>query len=291
MKKFDYFAPGSVKEAVTLLRERGPEGKVLAGGTDLIVQIRENMKGIAPSYLVSLKNLAELRGLEYDVDKGLKIGALTTLRTLIESPVVQEQYPILAQAADVIGSVQIQNVATVGGNLCNAAPSADMAPPLITLGAEVTIVGPDGERTLLLEDFFTGPGQTVLAPDQILTEIHVPPPLAHSGGAYMRHTTRQRMDIAVVGVGSFVILDEAGACQDLRIALGAVAPTPIRAKKTEAVLRGQTPEDNLIEEAARVASEECRPISDVRGSAEFRRHLVGVLTKRTLGAALAAAGS
>lgn len=285
MRRFEYFAPESVAEAVTLMSQRGPGGKFLAGGTDLLVQMRE--AGLKPAYLVSLRNLAELRDLRYDPHVGLTIGSLVTMDSMVSSSIVQEKYAILAQGARLVGSVQIKNLATVGGNLCNAAPSADTAPPLIALDARAKITSPDGERTVPLEDFFIGPGETVLAPAELLTEIVVPTPPRRSGGCYMRHTPRAWMDIAVVGVASFVVLDEAGACRDARIVLGAVAPTPMRARGAEDLLRGRSLSDATIEEAAERASEEARPISDIRASAEYRRHLVGVLTRRTLRQALA----
>lgn len=285
MRRFDYFAPASITEAINIMSQRGPGGKFLAGGTDLLVQMRE--AGLAPKYLVSLRNLVGLRDLRYDPKAGLTVGSLVTMDDLVTSRIVREEFAILAQGAQLVGSMQIKNLATIGGNLCNAAPSADTAPPLIALDAQAKIAGPDGQRTVPLEDFFVGPGQTVLGPAELLTEIVVPTPPRCSGGCYMRHTPRAWMDIAVVGVASFVVLDEAGACRDVRIVLGAVAPTPLRARGAEELLRGRALSDVAIEEAARRASEEAKPISDIRASAEYRRHLVSVLTRRTLRRALA----
>jgi len=282
MRKFDYYAPDTLKEAIAILRQNGPGGQVLAGGTDLLVQIKEHIKGMAPKYLVSLKNLDELKVLRRNGARGLRIGARVTMSEVVESALVQKGYPIIVDGARLIGSMQIRNLATVGGNLCNAAPSADMAPPLIALGAKAISVGTRGRRTVALEDFFVGPGKTVLKPDEILVEIDVPRPPARSGGAYLRHTPRQYMDIAVVGVGSFVVLDAKGRCKDARIVLGAVAPTPIRAAKAEATLVGKVLDDEAIADAAEIATTEARPISDVRGSAEYRRYMVGVLTRKTL---------
>src|SRR6185437_11106995 len=191
---------------------------------------------------------------------------------------------IVADGAGLIGSIQIRNLATVGGNLCNAAPSADVSPPLIAAGARAEIIGPDGTRSVPMDEFFLGPRRTVLGPTELLLGVWVPEPAARSGGHYLRHTPRKEMDIAVVGVGSTITLD-GERCADARIALGAVAPTPVRARGAEEALRGQVVSPDLIEEAARLAAEDARPISDVRGSAEFRRHLVAVLTRRTLTAA------
>lgn len=286
LRRFRYYAPATLEEAVSLLGELGDGGKLIAGGTDLLVQMRE--RGLHPPYLVSLKNFSQLRGIGVQADGGLRIGALTYLRDLERSEVIRQRFDIIAQAASLIGSVQIRNTATVGGNLCNAAPSADMAPPLIALEAEAVIFGPGGERRVLLEEFFLGPGRTVLATNEILAAILVPPPLPHSAGTYLRHTPRQQMDIAVVGVGAVLQVEpESRRCQVARIALGAVAPTPIRAKGAEAVLTGQAITDELIEEAAQRAVQECRPISDVRASAQFRRWLVRVLTRRAVSSALA----
>jgi len=190
----------------------------------------------------------------------------------------------------VVGSRQTANMATVGGNLCNAAPSADTAPPLLVLGAKARILGPRGERLLPLEEFFLGPGRTVLEHGEVLVEVLLPPPLPRSASAYRRHTPRQCMDIAVVGVAAFLALDEAGEkIAEARIALGAVAPTPIRAHRAEALLVGRPASPEVLGEAALMAREEASPISDVRGSAQFRRYLVGVMTEAVLEEALSRA--
>jgi carbon-monoxide dehydrogenase medium subunit len=184
----------------------------------------------------------------------------------------------------------VRNLATLGGNVCNAAPSADMVPPLLVLEAEAVIAGPRGQRRVRLDEFFVGVRQTVLAPDELLVEVVVPNPGAGSGGHYLRHTPRRELDIAVVGVASQVTLSDDGSCAKARIALASVAPTPLRAREAEAALEGRAVTDEAIEEAAELAVRAARPISDQRGSAEFRSHLVRVLTRRTLRRALERAG-
>ncbi len=284
MRKFAYEVPQSLQEASQVLRHWGPDARVLAGGTDLLVQIKES--GWVPSCLVSLRRLDALKGIRWG-EEGLWIGARTTMKELLDSSEARPCTALL-EGAGLIGSPQIRSVATIGGNICNAAPSADTAPGLIALGAEAVIA--DGEqRVVPVEDFFTGPGRTVLQTGELLTGVRIPRPPARSGSAYLRHTPRAWMDIAVVGVASYVQLDEAGRCADVRIALGAVAPTPIRAPQAEAILQGESPTSEAIEAAARQAAREARPISDVRGSADYRRHLVYVLTRRTLHMALARA--
>lgn len=280
MYKFDFVAPRSPEDVVAQLRERGPGGKLLAGGTDLLLQTKARV--VKPAYVVDLGRLDDLARLEHRPGEGLWIGATVRARAIQLSPLFQNGYSVVADGAKLIGSVQIRNLATVGGNLCNAAPSADVAPPLIAAGARAEIMGTDGPRSVPLDEFFVGPRRTVLGPAELLLGVWVPEPASRSGGHYLRHTPRKEMDIAVVGVASSVTVDGSGRCTDARIALGAVAPTPIRAVKAEAALRGQQLSTELIDHAASVAAEEARPISDVRGTAEFRRHLVGVLTRRTL---------
>jgi carbon-monoxide dehydrogenase medium subunit len=277
--KFDFVAVRSPEEAVARLAERGPDGRPIAGGTDLLVQTRARL--ITPAYVVDLGNIAELARLAQEPDGAIWIGATARMRAIQLSPLFRGAYRVIAEGAGLVGSIQIRNLATAGGNLCNAAPSADLAPPLLAVGAVAEILGPGGRRAVPLEDFFLGPRRTVLAPAEILLGVRVPRLPPRTGGHYARHTPRREMDIAVVGVAAVVTLDN-GHCADARIALGAVAPTPIRAARAEAVLRGQPLSAEVIAEAARLAAEDARPISDVRGSADFRRHLVRVLTRRTL---------
>ncbi len=292
MIKFEYLRPTSLEEAISLVAKYGDKAKVCAGGTDLIVKMRQ--KVLKPSHVVNIGSLAGLDYISYDNSKGLRIGALTTIRSIEKSSELREKgYGMLCHAASQMASGPVRNVATVGGNLCNAAPSADMAPGLIALSGKARIVGSGGERIIPLEDFFTGPGFTVLDADELLVEIQIPPLSSPcSGGAYFKHSIRGTVDLAIVGVAASLTLDSTGnLCEDARIVLGAVAPTPLRVHKAEDVLKGKNLKDDLIDEAARVASEEAHPISDVRSSAEYRSKMVAVFTRKALKAALEEAKS
>ena len=286
MHKFAYHAPASVKEAATLLAKNGPNGKVLAGGTDLLVQIKEHVRGLAPDYVVSLKNIRELREVKFSVRGGLTIGSGATITSALAVPGVRKHFPGIAQGVEIIGSAQIQNIATIGGNICNAAPSADGVPPLIAYGATLEIASRSKTRTVAIADFFVGPGKTVLRPDELLVSVHVPTPPARSGCDYVRHTPRAQMDIAMVGVAAYVELTRAGKIGVARIVLGAVAPTPIRAHHTEEMLTGVAPSEELLTAAGNMAAGEESPISDMRGSAGYRRYITSVLVRRTLRAAI-----
>ena len=263
---------------------------MLAGGTDLLVRLKRWQ--IEPRYVVNLKGVQGLSGVEVPEGGGLRIGALTTLSDLASSPLLQDGLAAVSQAASKIGSVQVRNLATIGGNLCNAAPSADMAPPLIALGAHAVLSGMGGERTVPLEDFFVGPGETTLEPDEVLTHVLVPRPAPSSVCLYWKQGGRRAMDIAIVGV-SVAMGASADACHGVRIALGAVAPVPLRAVAAEVYLEGRTPTEEAAAEAGRLASEAASPISDVRASEFYRRRLVAVLVKRQVGQAwrLAKVGS
>ncbi len=289
MQSIQYYAPQSLPEALALFKERGAGGRALGGGTDLVVQVHEGGKIPAPAYLVSLRRLPELRGIEFTEKDGLRIGASTTMAELADSPLVRERYRLLADGAGIVGSLQTMNMATVGGNVCNGAPSADTAPPLLASEAVAVIAGPNGERELPMEEFWLGPNQTALAPGEILKELRLPPPPPNSGGVYVRRTPRKQMDIAVVGVAVLLTLGKDGRIERARIALGAVAPTPIRARNAEAALEGNTAGEELFASAAEAAASQATPISDQRGSAEFRRHLVRVTAKRCLAEAAARA--
>ncbi len=256
-----------------------PGAKILAGGTDLLVHMKLRVK--TPEVIVDVGRISGANELSISRKKGLTIGPAVTMRRIELSDAIWKTYAGFAQGASVVGSIQIRGLATVAGNVCNAAPSADSAPGLITLGARVKIAGKNGRRTVQVENFMLGPGQTALRDGELVTGIHVPTPAPRTGSAYMRHTPRGAMDIAVVGVGvSITLAARTGACQAARIVLGAVAPTPMRAKAAERVLRGKQLSEELIEKAAEVAAGEAKPISDVRASADFRRELVGVLTRR-----------
>lgn len=288
MKDFEYFAPKSLDEALTILVRYRGEARPIAGGTDLLVQMKQ--RRAQPRCVVNLKRIPGLRGIVFDPETGLRLGALTTLSDIIRSEVIRQHYPVLAYTASRMAGNQIRNLATVGGNLCNASPAADTAPPLIALNATAHIAGPGGVRTISLENFFLGPGRTVLAPDELLVELHLPPPLPAQETRYQKLEYRQAMDIAVVGVAASVRRRATGngpACEDARIVLGAVAPTPLRARRSEDLLRGHTVTEDLLVEAGHVAAEEAKPIDDVRGSAWYRRQMVAVLTRRVLREVLA----
>jgi len=282
LRAFEYHAPATLDEAISLLQRHGESARPLAGGTDLVVQMKESAtKFPLPSHLVSLLRVPELRGIEFSDKEGLRIGAGATMTEVADSPAIRERYTAIAEGAALVGSIQTMNMATVGGNLCNAAPSADIAPPLIVFDAEAVIVGPSGRRSLPLEEYFLGPGKTALAPHELLAEVRVPVPSASTGSAYARHTPRKQMDIAVVGVAVALTL-AGGRIERARVALGAVAPMPVRAGRAEAQLEGEPPSDECLARATDAAVEESSPISDVRGSAEFRRHIVRVTTERML---------
>jgi CO/xanthine dehydrogenase FAD-binding subunit len=289
MRRFDLATPTSLDDCVKLLAAHGPESKLVAGGTDLLPQLKNGL--IKPAHVIDLSGVAELKTLAPDDGRGFRVGAAVTARQLERDARVRSTYPSLAESGALVGSIQVRNLATLGGNICNAAPSADMAPPLLALEAEAVIAGPGGKRRRVpAASFFVGVRRTVLAPDEVLVEFVLPAPGPHSGGSYLRHTPRRELDIAVVGVASQISLND-GVCTKARIALAAVAPVPVHATAAEQSLQGQRLTPERIEQAAALAVEAARPISDQRGSAEFRRHLVRVLTRRTLTLALARASA
>jgi carbon-monoxide dehydrogenase medium subunit len=285
MKAFDYAAPTTVAEAVALLAERGERARALAGGTDVIVQVREGRRDL--DLLVDVKHIPELNELAYDPERGLRLGAAVPCYRLVEKPGLARAYPGLVEAAGLIGGTQIQSRASVGGNLCNASPAADGVPALIAASAVCVIAGPDGTRELPVEAFCTGPGRTALRRGEMLVSLHLPAPRPHTGSAYLRFIPRNEMDIAVVGAGVQLTLDDRRSkCVAARVALAAVAPTPLLVAEAGAALVGRLPSPEDIDKAAGLARTAARPISDMRGDADYRRHLVGVLTKRTLAIAL-----
>jgi len=285
MRRFDYFAPASLDEAIALLQQRGDVSKLLAGGTDLLVQVKE--AGLRPSAVISLHHLQELRGIEFNDARGLRAGALTDMASVAEHPIIRQRYAALAEGAGMVGSIQTRNMATLGGNIANAAPSADTAPPLVVFDAIAEVAGAGGRREIPVSELFAGPGRTTLAPHEVLAGFRLAAPPPATGSVYQRHTPRKIMDIAVVGVAVRLTLAPGdGVIGEARICLGAVAPTVIRAPEAEAALTGQAPTGELFARAAGLAQAAARPISDVRGSAGFRRYLVGVMTKRCLGIAL-----
>jgi CO/xanthine dehydrogenase FAD-binding subunit len=278
--RFDYLQPTDVADCLGLLAKHGAGAKIIAGGTDLIPKAQARVAD--PRYVVDVTGIAELCDIT-DAAGGLRIGAAVTVADVSRSPLVRERFPLLASAAALIGSVGIRNVATIGGNICNASPSSECSPALMCLSAEARIVGPDGERTVPIEEFFVGPGMNVLSADELLREIHIPRLGPHARGVYLKHSPRGSIDLATVGVAVLASFSaDTGACEDVRIALGAVAPTPLRAGEAERLLRGAVWSDKVITDATAAAAEAARPIDDVRASAAYRRKMVGVFTGRAL---------
>ncbi len=289
MKHFDYSEPASLDEAVALLRT-GPEpATLLAGGTDLLVQMKEHVR--QPAHVINIKKIPGMDDFAFDAKDGLLLGALVTTRQVETSPITRRHYASLAKAVTDFASIQVRNRATVVGNVCRASPSADTIPTLVADGAVLRIHGPDGRRRCTVQDFCTGPGRTSLAADEIVTHIEIPAPAPRTGKVYIKLGRRVQMELATVGVAAHVSLAEDGSVAGVSIVLGAVAPTAMRALNAEALLRGQRPAPGLLQAAAQAASDEARPIGDVRGSAAYRREMVRVLTQRALEQALQEARS
>jgi carbon-monoxide dehydrogenase medium subunit len=278
---FEYHAPATIEEALDLITHYGDNGRFMAGGTDLLLAMKK--REITPEHLVALSGITALKGITFDKKKGLTIGALTTLAEIERSDIIKRQFLPLRDAIDVMASAQIRNLATIGGNLCSAVPSADTAPPLIALNASLKLVGPEGERSMPVEAFFTGPAETVRKANEMLTAIMIPKPEVLSSGCYLKLMRRRAMDLALVGVAACLKLDkEKKICMEARIALGAVAPTPIRVPEVEALLVNKAIDERLITEAARITGMQCRPISDIRASLEYRCSMVEVFTRRAI---------
>ena len=285
MEAIDYIVPKTIGEAVQTMASRGDRARALAGGTDLLVQLRGGRR--SADLVVDLKEIPELNALTYSPRNGLTVGAAVPCYQIYGDQAVASAYPAIIDAASLIGSIQIQGRASLGGNLCNSAPSADSIPALIALGAVANVVGPSGSRQIPVEDFCTAPGRNAMQTGEILVSIQVPAPQAHSGAAYLRFIPRNEMDIAVAGVGSSVVLDASG--QNFvsgRISLASVAPTPVFARAAGESLAGKPVSDATIEEAAQQAMADAKPITDMRGTIQQRIHLVGVLTRRTLNIAV-----
>ena len=281
MKYVDYERPTSLKSALSILSEKGDVTKVLAGGTDILVKLRGRRE--QPDVLMDSKEIPELNELAYDQNKGLTIGAAVPLYKLYDNADVKNNYPALVDSTTIIGGSPIQGRATVGGNLCNAAPSADAIPTLIVLGAKALISSADGTREINVDEFCTGPGSNVLKSNELLVSINVPAPKENSGAHYMRFIPRNEMDIAVVGIGTSVELNAEGdKFKNVNVALASVAPTPIFVREISEFLSGKEVNDENIEKAGQLAKEASSPISDMRGTAEYRQHLCSVLTKRSL---------
>jgi carbon-monoxide dehydrogenase medium subunit len=287
IKDFEYLAPKTLKEALTLLDKYQDECKVIAGGQSLLILMRQGL--VTPQYLIDIKGLSELSYIKSDTKEGLRIGALTTHRAIEKSPLIRKKFSVLAEMERRLASIQTRNWGTIGGNLCHADPAGDPAPVLIALNATLTTASLKGERNMAVEDFCLDYFETALEPGELLTEIQVPATPPHTGTAYTKFNVIES-DLATVGVAVSVTLGSSdGVCQDVRIALGAVAPTPMRAKQAEAVLRGKKITDNLLKEAGEVASTGAEPISDIYGSEGYRRELVRVLVARVGKEALARA--
>jgi carbon-monoxide dehydrogenase medium subunit len=281
VQPFNYICPHSIDDVVALLANNGGQVRILSGGTDLLVQLREGRR--AAQLVVDIKQLPEVGELRYDPAMGQWLGAAAPCCRIAGDAALAARYPGLIDAVALIGGVQIQGRASVGGNLCNASPAADSIPALIVHRAACIIAGPGGRRELPVEEFCVSPGQTALGPGELLLGLRLPPPPHGFGAAYLRFTTRNEMDIAVVGAGAAVILDERGGVfEAARIALGAVAPTPIFVREAEAALAGQPVSDAAVDAAARAAQAAARPIDDVRGTAAQRTQLTAVLVRRAL---------
>jgi CO/xanthine dehydrogenase FAD-binding subunit len=275
---FSYERPTSVAAAIAALQ--ADSARALAGGTDLIPQMREGRRAV--QRVVDLKHVPDLMTIDLAADGSLVVGAAVRASDVAGHPDIAARYPAVGQSARLIGSLQVQNRASLGGNICNAAPSADAVPALICHGAEARIAGPAGARSEPLEAFIRGPGKTSLVPGELLVGVRLPTPPSRSAACYQRFTPRREMDIAVAGVASWIALDAQGAIAEARIVLASVGPTPIRAHTAERRLLGERPQPGLLAEAGRLAATDARPISDTRGSADYRRSLVAVLTARTL---------
>jgi CO/xanthine dehydrogenase FAD-binding subunit len=301
MKAFEYFRPKTLEEGLTLFAKYGEKAKWIAGGTDVIVMIKQ--KTMTPDILISLRGIPGLDEIKFN--GSLNIGAMVTHRTIEKSEIIRKNFSALTDAADYLGSIQIRNVATIGGNICTAAPSADTATPLLVLGTQVKIKGPKEGRILPIEEFFKGPGETVLKPGELVQELLIPKLLPNTGSAYYKLQRRLALDLPILGVSVLLSLDKNKVtcsdmlctaspissilhemeedkiiCKEVRIALGVVAPTPLRALKAEALLRGKKLSDELLEEVAETAAKEAQPRDTIRGEAWYRRDMIKVLVKR-----------
>jgi len=285
LKPFEYFSPTSIQEAVSLLNQYNEKARIVAGGTDLVVLLRA--RALSPDYIIDISNIKEL---DYIKDEGasLRIGPLTTMRSLEKSSLVLAKAPILAKAANLMAITQIRNRGTIGGNLCNASPSADTAPPLIALAANFKIASSEGERVVASEEFFLDVNKTVLKSNELLTEVQVPQQENGVGASFMKLGMKPHL-ISIVNVATVVAMN-GNTCKNIRLVLGSIAPTPTRAKKAEAYLTGKTVDENAIREVSKIASEEGSPISDVRASEEYRKEISNVLVRRAVQEAVKGAG-
>jgi len=276
LPEFEYVAPASLKEVIAVLREHGDTAKLLSGGTDLIPRMKK--LAITPGVVVDLNRISELSFIDMREDS-LCIGAGTRLTDILQSPLVQEKAGVLVEAIRVLASPGIRNRATIGGNLCNASPAADTAPPLLSLDASVKLQGRDGDRVVALSQFFTGPGETIRRVDEILTEVLIP--YKQGPSAFLKIGRRKGFTLSIASVAAFAVITD-GKFEDIRVALGAVAETPILSGKVENLLKGTEVSEENIEKASALVKEEVRPISDVRASAAYRKEMASVLVKRVL---------
>jgi len=283
MRNFEYVQARSLDE-VMALRQSDPETRLLAGGTDLLVQMRERRREV--TYVVDIKAVPEMTELAYDPTRGLTVGAAVPCYRIYEEADIALAYPCLIDSASLIGGVGIQGRATLGGNMCNASPAADAIPSLIVLGAVCRVTGPRGERRIPAEQFCAGPGRNALEVGEFLVAFEIPPPKPRSGARFLRFIPRNEMDIAVVNAAASLELTDDGTIGRARVAIGAVAPTPLLVEEAAAALQGQLPTPKPFEAAAAAARDAAKPITDMRGTASQRRHLVGVLTRRALDGAL-----
>ena len=278
MRALDYIVPESAAAAVALLNEHGETACPLAGGTDLVVDLKHSPGNI--QVLVDVSGLEEFHGIE-ETEKGLRIGSMVTYGEIMENPICIEKIPEVVAASHTVGAVQTRNLGTIGGNLVTCVPSADSAPALMVLDAEVTVTGTDGDRCVPIEDFFVGPRKTILEPHELLADIWIPKKMLGKPSSFSKFGLRKGQALALVNVAAALELDK-GKILEPRITLGAVAPTPIRALKAESHLAGQKPTADLIDEAAQIAVTETKPIDDFRASANYRRQLIRRLTQRVL---------
>ncbi len=301
MKRFDYLIPKTMDELFSLLNQYGNKAALIAGGTDIMVMIKKNE--ISPEVLISLKAIEGLDEIKFNGD--LKIGSMVTHRLIEKSNLIRKHFTALSDAVDVLGSVQIRNVATIGGNICNAAPSCDTGPPLLVLNARLKLKSSKSERIVPIDQFFKGPGEIALEPGEILTEILIPKPLPNTGSSYWKHQRRKALDLPIVGIAVLISLNKSTIsrtdifspqnnistilhqlekedliCNEIRIALGVSAPTPIRVYKAEELLRGKKLTRELIEEVTEMASKEAKPRDTIRGEAWYRREIINVYVKR-----------
>jgi carbon-monoxide dehydrogenase medium subunit len=305
MRSYEYYKPTTVQEAMALMEGSQGSGVYISGGTDVLVLIRQ--KKLSPGCLISLRNIGDLAYLE--AGKGLAIGSAVTHNTIAKNEFIQKRYSALTDATNKIGSLQIRNVATMGGNICNGAPSADTACPLLVLDARVVIAGKNGDREVPIDEFLLGPNKVALEKGEIVKGFHMPYFVENTGSAYIKHTRRQAMDLPILGIAARVTIkiegnaigckdafctidsisnvlkkleDEKIVVEDARIAMGVVAPRPMRAKKAEAALKGKVVSEKVFEEIVEIAASESQPRDSIRGEAWYRREMVKVLTKRAI---------